>query len=150
MPSSTEYTAVIRSPPETVDDAHDFLTSVWEKRTDVGAEDRMALETVLSELVTNVIQSNPHRQVQCEVTLLISPDLLELETSDTGKPLDEPLPTSATMPADVAEHGRGLALIQLMVDSLTYRHDGLQNVWHVRRSCRQAAVSPPGHQASPA
>ena len=28
-------------------------------RPDVAAEDRMVLETVLSELVTNVIQSNP-------------------------------------------------------------------------------------------
>jgi serine/threonine-protein kinase RsbW len=138
-PSGIEYTAVIRSPPDTVDDANDFLKSVWVERSDVGAEDRMALETVLSELVTNVIQSNPHRQIQCEVTLSIGPDLLQLETSDTGEKLDQLPPASVEMPANVAEHGRGLALIQLMVDSLTYRHDGSQNVWQIRRSRRSSA-----------
>ena len=141
-PSGIEYTAVIRTPPDTVDDAHDFLKSVWVERSDVGPEDRMALETVLSELVTNVIQSNPHSQVQCEVTLSIGPDLLQLETSDTGKQLDQLPPASAEMPADVSEHGRGLALIQLMVDSLTYRHDGAQNVWQISRSRRNAVATP--------
>lgn len=138
MPSPTDYTAVIRSPPETVDDAHDFLKSVWLEREDVGPEDRMALETVLSELVTNVIQNNPHRQVQCEVTLSIGSDLLQLETSDTGQQLSTMPPLSAEMPDDVSEHGRGLALIQLMVDNLTYRHEGSRNVWEISRARRPA------------
>ena len=133
-PSVTDYTAVIRSPPDTVDDAHDFLTSVWADRTDVGPQDRMALETVLSELVTNVIQGNPHRHIQCEVTLSIGPERLQLETADTGEEVDDLPPEGTGMPADVAEHGRGLALIRLMVDTLTYHHDGSQNVWRASRS----------------
>ena len=137
MPSQIEYTAVIRSPPETVDDAHDFLKSVWVERPDVGAQDRMALETVLSELVTNVIQSNPDRQIQCEVTLSIGSDAYELETRDTGAELAEVPAASIEMPADVAEHGRGLPLIQLMVDSLTYGHVDSQNVWRISRSRRR-------------
>jgi hypothetical protein len=40
------------------------------------------------------------------------------------------------MPFDLSEHGRGPALIQLMVDNLTYRHDGSQNVWQISRSRR--------------
>lgn len=148
MPSQTEYTAVIRSPPDTVDDAHDFLKSVWVTRFDVGPRDRMALETVLSELVTNVIQSNPHRLVQCEVTLSIGPDLVQLETSDTGEELKHPLPLSVEMPDDDSEHGRGLALIQLMVDNLTYRHDGSQNVWHINRSRQVSAESAEADQVT--
>ncbi|HEY3339760.1 MAG TPA: ATP-binding protein [Propionicimonas sp.] len=138
-PSRTEFVAVIRSPPDTVDDANDFLKLVWQDRTDVTPEDRMALETVLSELVTNVIQNNPHRQVQCEVSLSIRPDRVLLETSDTGDQLDE-MPPSDAMPPDLAEHGRGLALIQLMVDSLRYRHDGTRNVWQIQRSRRPGAT----------
>lgn len=136
--SGIEYKAVIRSPPDTVDDAHDFLKSVWADRSDVGPEDRMALETVLSELVTNVIQCNPHREVQCEVTLRIGPDQFRLATSDTGDQLDEMPTAGAEMPPDVAEHGRGLVLIRLMVDSLTYRHDGSRNVWQIHRSRRSS------------
>jgi len=139
MPSAIEYTSVIRSPPDTVDDAHDFLTSVWAERSDVGAEDRMALETALSELVTNVIQGNPDRHLQCEVTLSIGPDLLQLETADTGEQLAKPPSASLEMPGDDAEHGRGLALIRLMVDNLTYRHDGNQNIWRISRSRHSSA-----------
>ena len=134
MPLSlTDYTAVIRSPPDTVDDAHDFLMSVWVERTDVAAADRNALETVLSELVTNVIQSNPDRQIQCEVTLSICPGLYELETRDTGAELVHAPASSIPMPGDMAEHGRGLPLIQRMADSFTYRHEDSHNIWRVRR-----------------
>lgn len=132
--SGIEYSAVIRSPPDTVDDAHDFLTSVWEELPEVSAGDRMALETVLSELVTNVIQSNPHREVQCEVTLAVCPETLRLETSDTGEHVENLPPASVEMPDDIAEHGRGLALIRLLVDDFTYRHEGSQNVWQIVRT----------------
>jgi serine/threonine-protein kinase RsbW len=131
-PSVTEYTAVIRSPPATVDDAHDFLEAVWTERSDVTAEERMVLETALSELVTNAIQNNPAREVQCEVLLHIADDELVLETTYVGEKLMELPP--AEMPEDTAEHGRGLALIRMIVDSLTYRHDGSRNIWRVRRS----------------
>lgn len=141
LPSATDYQAVIRSPPDTVDDAHDFLKSVWLDRSDIGVEDRMVLETVLSELVTNVIQNNPYRQVLCQVTLRIRPDLLQLEAADTGARL-ETMPTSDGMPDDTAEHGRGMALIQMIADSLTYRHDGSRNVWQVERSRRNRAGDP--------
>lgn len=132
--SGIEYSAVIRSPPDTVDDAHDFLTSVWDELPDVESQDRMALETVLSELVTNVIQSNPHRPIQCEVTLLVGPETLHLETADTGAQVTNLPPASVEMPEDTSEHGRGLALIRLMTDTLTYHHDGAHNVWRICRS----------------
>jgi serine/threonine-protein kinase RsbW len=130
--SVTEYNAVIRSPPDTVDDAHDFLESVWAERRDVSAEERMVLETALSELVTNAIQNNPARRVQCEVMLHIGDDDLVLETTYIGEKIAELPP--AVMPEDTAEHGRGLALIRMIVDSLTYRHDGSRNIWRVQRS----------------
>jgi serine/threonine-protein kinase RsbW len=98
----------------------------------------MTLETVLSELVTNVIQNNPHCQVRCHVALSIGTDLLQLETSDTGDQLERPPALSIEMPDEVSEHGRGLALIQLMVDSLTYRHDGSEDVWQTPAVARSA------------
>jgi serine/threonine-protein kinase RsbW len=102
----------------------------------------MALETVLSELVTNVIQNNPHRTVQSEVTLSVGADLIQLETCDTGPELPKMSPANAQMPPDISEHGRGPALIQLMVDNLTYRHDGSQIVWQISRSRRNGVSAP--------
>ena len=136
--SRTEYAAVIRSPPDTVDDAHDFLEQVWVRRPDVSATERMVMETALSELVTNVIQNNPHRPVLCEVTVIIEPDTLVLETADTGQELSQPPPTPV-MPDEHAEHGRGLALIELIVDQLSYHHDGSRNIWRAVKS-RTAGV----------
>lgn len=134
MPSGTSYSAAVHSPPDTVDDAHDFLERVWAERGDVTGPERIVMETVLSELVTNVIQNNPHRPVFCDVTFTITPEELRLETTDTGEPLVE-LP-EARMPGEEAEGGRGLALITLMVDELSYRHQGAANMWCARMSRR--------------
>ncbi|PKQ22524.1 MAG: ATP-binding protein [Actinobacteria bacterium HGW-Actinobacteria-5] len=132
QPSPSNYSAVVHSPPDTVNDAHDFLKTVWGQRPDIGAGDRMAIETALSELVTNVIQNNPHRPVLCEVTLAVTPAELVLRTADTGDPLvDAPTPS---MPGVDAEHGRGLALIELIADDLSYSHEGSMNVWQVTKA----------------
>lgn len=132
-PTATDYSARITSPPDTVDDAHDFLLSVWAGRPDVSARDRMALETVLSELVSNVIQGNSRRPVSCELMVSVAADAVELVTSDTGEPMVEAPSGGSRMPAEMAEHGRGLALIGLLADSLTYSHEGSRNVWRVVR-----------------
>ncbi len=131
LPSPTSYAAVVHSPPDTVNDAHDFLETVWTQRPDIGPGERMAVETALSELVTNLIQNNPHRSVLCEVTLTVEPELLVLQTADTGVPL--PRTPHPSMPDEHAEHGRGLALIQLITDSLDYRHEGSMNIWTVTK-----------------
>ena len=136
-PSAADYSAVVQSPPDTVDDAHDFLQRVWAERSDLTAAERVVFETVLSELVTNVIQNNPQRPVLCRVNLRVGPEELVLETTDTGAELE--VVPDRSMPADDAEHGRGLALIELMVDRLDYtRRDG-QNIWTATKSRVAAA-----------
>lgn len=138
-PSQTDYQAVIRSPPETVDDAHDFLSGVWDQRPDVSSAERMAVETILSELVTNVIQNNPHREIFCDVRVQVTPTQLIIETSDTGDEAPSPQP-DADMPEHHAEHGRGLPLIYLLADEVDHRWQESRNLWRVTRA---RAVPPP-------
>ena len=134
LPSPNSYRAVVHSPPDTVDDAHDFLATIWEQRPDIDAGERVAIETALSELVTNVIQNNPHRPVFCEVTLIVTPEELLLRTADTGDPL--PATPAPSMPDTDAEHGRCLALIELITDGLDYHHEDSVNVWQVTKHRR--------------
>lgn len=132
QPSPNSHRAAIHTPPQTVDDAHDFLQAVWTQHPEVSSSDRMALETIMSELITNVIQHNPDRVVLCEVELSVFPDRLVLQTWDTGNPLPEP-PHRHSMPGEAAESGRGLALIHLLAPEVDYATEDGRNTWHIAR-----------------
>lgn len=133
QPSPTSHRAAIHTPPQTVDDAHDFLQEVWTHHPELSSADRMALETIMSELITNVIQHNPDRAVLCEVELSVFPDRLVLQTWDTGNPLPEP-PQRTAMPGEAAESGRGLPLIHLLADEVDYVAEAGRNTWHISRA----------------
>src|ERR1019366_88556 len=51
---------------------------------------------------------------------------------DTGEPGDFKL-IEATMPDELAESGRGIALIQAVVDEFTYEQEGEHNIWKILR-----------------
>ena len=130
--SPNEFGANLRCPPDTVDDAHDFLAQVWVQRPDVTPDDRLVMETATSELVTNVVKENRHRLLTCNLTVTVAADLLVLEVSDDGEAVPEALP-AVTMPAAEAESGRGLVLIRLIGDDLSYRRVDSRNVWRVEK-----------------
>jgi len=132
-PFPTDYQMVIRSPPNTVNDAHDFLESVWLQRPDIDDREQMTVATIVSELVTNIIQHNPRREVLCELTLRIEPGRLIIETFDTGEQTSAGA-WDAEMPGDEAERGRGLPLISLLADSVEYRRQDGRNLWRISRS----------------
>lgn len=129
-PLPTDYQMVIRSPPHTVNDAHDFLDQVWTERPDVNEREQMVVATIVSELVTNIIQHNPLRKVLCDLTLRIEPSRLIIETSDTGERTSVGT-RHAEMPSDEAEGGRGLPLISLLADSVEHRWQDGRNWWQV-------------------
>lgn len=129
-PLPTDYQMVIRSPPHTVNDAHDFLDQVWAERPDVNEREQMVVATIVSELVTNIIQHNPLRAVLCDLTLRIEPSLLIIETSDTGERTNVGA-RHVEMPGDEAERGRGLPLISLLADSVEHRWQDGRNWWQV-------------------
>lgn len=133
LPLPTDYQMVIRSPPNTVDDAQDFLERVWAERPDLDGREQMVVATIVSELVTNIIQHNPRRDVLCELAIRIEPGRVIIETSDTGDP------TAADhrdmgMPGEEAERGRGLPLIHLLADSVEHRREDGRNLWRICRS----------------
>ncbi|MET3452650.1 MULTISPECIES: ATP-binding protein [Curtobacterium] len=121
-------------PPDDVTAVHTFLASVWDAEPTVASEDRMALELALVELTSNVIEHGAGGNgVSCSLRLDVGADAVEADLTDDGVPV--PIdPSDARLPDALAESGRGLALVQMVVDDLRYERVADRNRWTVRRS----------------
>jgi serine/threonine-protein kinase RsbW len=136
MPTVTEpaETLVLRSPRDNVDLVHGFLEKLWTAHTDIGELDRMAFETALIELVSNVIEHADSGQgVTCVITVDVDDSTLVANLSDTAE-AGEIQVVGRVMPSIDAESGRGIALIQMLVDDLQYERVGEKNLWSISRN----------------
>ncbi len=121
-------------PPDDVTAVHEFLERVWRAEPSVSAEDRMALELALVELASNVIEhAGRGRTLACRVDLACSSEGYSAVVSDDGAAADVD-PTAAELPDDLAESGRGLALVKMVVDDLRYDRVGDRNRWSLLRT----------------
>lgn len=157
MVSSSTHTLTLISPPDDVNSVHALLETVWADAAHVSPTDRFSFETALIELASNVLR---HADTGCGVTcglrLEVSEDRIDARLIDTGaivtellaatdRPTDAPIDTEAAlagvldtreMPDALCESGRGIALIQALVDELDYVRDGDVNHWHIVRTLR--------------
>ncbi len=100
----------------------------------MGALDRMAFETALIELASNVIEhADTGQGVTCIVSVTVDDGVMSARLRDGSEPGDFRL-TAREMPGADAESGRGLAMVQMLCDELTYERVGGENVWSVRRT----------------
>ncbi len=121
------------SPPTDVDAVHDFLEGIWEAEPDVDEMDRMAFETALIELASNVIQhADSGDGVTCVMSVSSDNGVLRARFSDTAEAGGFRLAT-ATMPDELAESGRGLAFMQMLVDEVRYERVDDRNVWSLTK-----------------
>jgi serine/threonine-protein kinase RsbW len=133
LPESSQI-LVLRSPRDNVDLVHSFLETLWEDRADIGELDRMAFETALIELASNVIEHADGGQgVTCVITVGVEEGHLEASLSDTAE-AGEIQVVGRVMPSADAESGRGIALVQMLVDNLKYERVGDHNIWSFRRN----------------
>lgn len=129
-----EHMLALACPPDDVSAVHDFLAGVWQHEPSVAAEDRMALELALVELTSNVIEHGARPDgVSCELRLEIGDERFQALLSDDGVAATVD-PDAAVLPDDFAEGGRGLALVQMVVDDLRYERVADRNRWTVLRS----------------
>jgi serine/threonine-protein kinase RsbW len=134
MTDAQQHSLRMTSPPDDVDTVHDLLETVWTDAPAIAMEDRFSFETALIELASNVIRhADPGSGVSCVLTVETFPDRIEATLSDTGEPGEMQL-IERDMPDVLAESGRGIPLIQALVDELRYdRSDGL-NRWYITRT----------------
>jgi serine/threonine-protein kinase RsbW len=125
---------VFSAPPDDVDAVHEFLETVWEANPGVSEFDRMAFETALIELASNVIQhAAGEGGVTCVLTVSADEDGLSASLADTADAGGIVL-MDRSMPDELSESGRGIALIQALVDDLRYERVDDHNVWSISRA----------------
>ncbi|MDO9398507.1 MAG: ATP-binding protein [Herbiconiux sp.] len=122
------------SPPDDVEAVHAFLETVWASNPEVSEFDRMAFETALIELASNVIQhAGGEGGVTCVLTVNADENGLSASLADTADAGGIVLMNRA-MPDELSESGRGIALIQALVDDLRYERVDERNVWTISRA----------------
>lgn len=97
---------------------HGLFERLSDERPSLRERTRTAVELAVVEVVTNVVQHSPGRPaVVVELVIDMSADGISAVVTDDAPPVDIDL-SAATMPEpdELAEAGRGLALVGLLVD----------------------------------
>jgi serine/threonine-protein kinase RsbW len=129
----TTYTRQFASPPDDVDLVHDLLKSVWADAPAITMTDRFSFETALVELASNVIRhADNGSEITGAITIEILDDQIAATLIDTGEHTQVEL-TENEMPDVLAESGRGIPLINALVDHFSYDRDGRLNKWQIVR-----------------
>lgn len=122
--------------PASLDLVHALLQEVWAGHPDVGDDDRMRFEIGVTEIAGNIVEhAAAPAPIDFHLGVEVHDDRLEARFQDPGRRVDVDFDTTA-MPDELAESGRGLALVLAVVDELSYRHDGSDNHWLVVRRRR--------------
>jgi serine/threonine-protein kinase RsbW len=122
---------------EAIDSVHNELDGLWEDAPLVQAVDQMTFTTAVIESASNIVQhaepAKPEKPVEMGVDISVQPALLRARVSAFyAKPPFGPMEPGT--PDDDSESGRGLALIQALVTTVTFERQDGTNTWVLTRT----------------
>jgi serine/threonine-protein kinase RsbW len=117
---------------EAIESVHDELDGLWNDAPFVEAMDQMTFTTAVIESASNIVQhalpANAQRPVELGVDISVQPRLLQARVSAFyAKPPFGPLEPGT--PDHESESGRGLALIEALVTTVTFERQDGTNTW---------------------
>jgi serine/threonine-protein kinase RsbW len=131
---TTRHTLHLVVPPGDVDAVHALLEDVWTDAPDIPMMERFRFETALLELASNVVKhADGGSGLWCTVEIDANAEGIEATVLDDGEPSDAGILVPREMPDGLSESGRGLAMIQALVDALSYTREGPTNHWRISR-----------------
>jgi serine/threonine-protein kinase RsbW len=119
--------------PETLELVHTLLADTF-RRHSLGPADAMPFELAVVEIGANIIEhSHAAAAVTVRLELEVFEDRIVANYSDDGNPARIDLDT-VSLPDDLAERGRGLAIAINVLDELGYRRADGKNHWRLVRN----------------
>ncbi len=104
------------------------LERVWTAHPHVPPVERMHIELAAGEIGANIIEhAAAGRQVWMTMDVTVLADQVRVEFTDNGDPVDVDI-DAVSLPDDMAERGRGLALARTVLAQLAYHRTDV-NHW---------------------
>lgn len=124
------------STADAIDSVHDELDGLWNDAPFVQDVDQMTFTTAVIEAASNIVQhAEPAtaRPLELGVDISVQSTLLRARVSAFyAKPPFGPMDPGT--PDDDSESGRGLALIQALVTTVTFQRQDGTNTWILSRT----------------
>ncbi|MET3163259.1 UNVERIFIED_ORG: serine/threonine-protein kinase RsbW [Arthrobacter sp. UYEF10] len=124
------------SAAESIDSVHNELDKLWEDAPFVQAMDQMTFTTAVIESASNIVQhARPAAAQPVELGVDISVRTTQLQARVSAYHARPPFgPLEPGTADDDAECGRGLALIEALVTTVTFERQDGTNTWVLTRT----------------
>ncbi len=122
---------------EAIEAIHNELDALWDDASFVPDMDRMTFATAVIEAAANIVQHAlpvAEKPVEIDVDISVRPTRLIARVSafNAREPFANDM--QASMPDADAESGRGLALIEALVTTVTFERQDGTNTWILTRN----------------
>lgn len=122
---------------DAIEAIHNELDSLWDDASFVPDMDRMTFATAVIEAAANIVQHalpEAEKPVEIDVDISVRPARLIARVSafNAREPFADDM--QASMPDAEAESGRGLALIEALVTTVTFERQDGTNTWILTRN----------------
>ena len=133
IPGETRYIGIAR---QAVDAIGEHL--------DLSADARMAVKIAVGEACNNAVQHTPsggERDGSLLIACRVEPEALEIDVTNPGNGFHPHEPANMPAGETLAEHGRGMALMEIMMDSVEYLSEDGNTTVRMRKRRPALAVA---------